>query len=196
MIEFHFPALVVLIGNSFHCLFCHGFEERGAPSVGVLAVGATGSLQLAEHLARLAHNLADAVTIYTNGDETLTEQIRPAIERDPWLSVDPRPIRRLQKTDGVPVIVELQDGATKEEGFLVHGTKVAPSLDFEHNLDLELSAQGTEFKTTPPFNECTTRGVFAAGDCGNVLKAASVSIGHGAITAAGVVTQLVFDEKA
>ena len=164
--------------------------------MGVLAVGATASPKPAEHLARMAHKLAKTVTIYTNGDDSLTEQIRPAIERDSWLSVDSRPIRRLQKTDGVPVVVELQDGTTKEEGFLVHSMKVAPLLDFEHNLDLELSPQGTEFKTTPPFNECTTRGCFAAGDCGTPMKAASMSIGHGAITAVGVVSQLVFDEKA
>lgn len=159
-------------------------------------MGAIANFDAVEHLARLAHNLAKTVTIYTNGDDALTEQIRPAIERDSWLSVNSRPIRRLQKTNGVPVIVELQDGTKKEEAFLVHSMKVSPTLDFEHNLDLELSPHGTEFKTTPPFNECTTRGCFAAGDCGTPIKAASDSLSHGALTAVGVVSQLAFDEKA
>lgn len=164
--------------------------------MGILAVTATANAKPAEHLARMAHNLAKTVTIYTNGNDTLADEIRPAVERDSWLSVENRPIRSLQKTDGVPVVVEFEDGKTKEEGFLVHSMKVAPSLDFEHNLDVQLSPQGSEFLTTPPFNELTTRGVFAAGDCGTPMKAASMSIGHGAITAVGVVSQLVFDEKA
>ncbi|KAF3483158.1 uncharacterized protein GIQ15_02482 [Arthroderma uncinatum] len=180
----------------YHCLFCHGFEDRGAASVGVLAIGPTANPKPAEHLARLAHNLAKTVTIYTNGNDELAEQLRPSIEKDEWLSLDNRAIKHLHKTDGVPVKVELQDGTDKMEGFLVHAMKTTPVLNFEHNLELELSPQGTEFKTTPPFSETTTHGCFATGDCGMPIKAASMSMSHGSLAGVGVVSQLAFDEKA
>ncbi|OAL64722.1 hypothetical protein A7C99_4156 [Trichophyton rubrum] len=180
----------------YHCLFCHGFEERGADSVGVLAIGPTGNPKPAEHLARLAHNLAKTVTIYTNANDELAEQLRPAVEKDQWLSLDNRPLKQLHKTDGIPVKVEMQDGTNKTEGFLVHAMKTTPVLGFEHNLNLELSPQGTEFKTTQPFSETTTRGCFATGDCGMPIKAASMSMSHGSLAAVGVVSQIAFDEKA
>ncbi|KAK2874948.1 hypothetical protein FQN49_001922 [Arthroderma sp. PD_2] len=180
----------------YHCLFCHGFEERGSASVGVLAIGPTANPKPAEHLARLAHNLAKTVTIYTNGNDELAEQLRPSIEKDQWLSLDTRVIKHLRKTDGIPVTVELQDGTDKTEGFLVHAMKTTPALSFEHNLNLELSPQGTEFKTNPPFNETTTHGCFATGDCGMFIKGAGLSISNGSLAAVGVVSQLAFDEKA
>ncbi|GBF64179.1 thioredoxin reductase [Trichophyton mentagrophytes] len=180
----------------YHCLFCHGFEERGAESVGVLAIGPTGNPKPAEHLARLAHNLAKTVTIYTNANDELAEQLQPAIEKDQWLSLDNRPLKQLHRTDGIPVEVEMQDGTSKTEGFLVHAMKTTPVLGFEHNLNLELSPQGTEFKTTQPFSETTTRGCFATGDCGMLIKAASMSMSHGSLAAVGVVSQIAFDEKA
>ncbi|EFR00296.1 thioredoxin reductase [Nannizzia gypsea CBS 118893] len=180
----------------YHCLFCHGFEERGADSVGVLAIGPVANPKPAEHLARMAHNLAKTVTIYTNANEELAEQLRPAVEKDEWLSLDTRAIKHLRKTDGIPVNVELQDGTSKTEGFLVHAMKTTPVLGFEHNLELELSPQGSEFKTTVPFNETTTPGCFATGDCGMPLKAAGMAISHGSLTAVGVVSQIAFDEKA
>ncbi|RHZ61469.1 NAD(P)/FAD-dependent oxidoreductase [Aspergillus thermomutatus] len=180
----------------YHCLFCHGFEERGAGSVGVLAIGPTAIPRVAEHLTRLAHNLAGTVTIYTNGNEALADTIRQEVKRDDWITVDSHVIRQLKETDGVPVIVELEDGTTKKEAFLVHAMKTVPLLGFENNLDLELSTQGSEFKTSAPFGETSTRGCFATGDCGMAMKAASLSMSHGSLAAVGVVSQLVFDEKA
>lgn len=74
--------------------------------------------------------------------------------------------------------------------------KTTPRLDFEHNLNLELSAQGTELVASPPFSETTTPGCFATGDCGMAIKAASMSMSNGSLAAVGVVSQLAFDEKA
>lgn len=50
----------------FHCLFCHGFEERGAESAGVLVLVPEG-FQFSVAFAGMASKLAKNVTVYTNG---------------------------------------------------------------------------------------------------------------------------------
>lgn len=55
----------------FHCLFCHGFEERGSPSAGLLLDNPMVLGHLVE-IAGMASKLADKVTIYTNGQDFTT----------------------------------------------------------------------------------------------------------------------------
>lgn len=50
----------------FHCLFCHGFEERHSPSAGVLIL-VPGAFQFSPAFAGMASKLAKKITIYTNG---------------------------------------------------------------------------------------------------------------------------------
>lgn len=103
----------------FHCLFCHGFEERDSASAGVLAVGDIASVGAALHLGRMAKRLAPTVTIYTNGSEDLFEQITLALNGSE-MKVDKRRISRLENgLEQVRVIVHLEDGSNIREGFLV-----------------------------------------------------------------------------
>ena len=55
----------------FHCLFCHGYEEKNVVSAGVLAVGDISAPMMSLHMARMAKRLAPKVTIYTDGAEEL-----------------------------------------------------------------------------------------------------------------------------
>ncbi len=65
----------------FHCLFCHGYEERGAASAGILAVGSRAPADRAMYLARYANRLADKVTIHTNGDENVTTSLNAELSK-------------------------------------------------------------------------------------------------------------------
>ncbi|RYP05754.1 hypothetical protein DL764_003571 [Monosporascus ibericus] len=60
----------------YHCLFCHGYEDRDAVSTGILAVAPVGPT-LAVHMAHSAAQLSDQVTIYTNGDEEVAPELKP-----------------------------------------------------------------------------------------------------------------------
>lgn len=104
---------------SFHCLFCHGYEDRGASSVGVLAVFPIVIPALVMHMAENAAQLSEAVTIYTHSDESLTAQLSHAVGSK--FRTEPRKIKRLvhNQTSG-SVTVEFVDGTHKEEKFLVH----------------------------------------------------------------------------
>lgn len=104
----------------FHCLFCHGYEERGAKSAGVLAIGDLGNTFGSMHMGRMAKRLADKVTIYTDGNEELAEQLRGIVANDPAMRIDNRSIQRLSKgVQGSEVDVTLAGGEVVTEGFIV-----------------------------------------------------------------------------
>lgn len=61
------PGFVEGWGQSiFHCLFCHGFEERNASSAGILVL-VPEAFQFSAAFAGMVSKLARKVTIYTNG---------------------------------------------------------------------------------------------------------------------------------
>ncbi|KAF2462083.1 hypothetical protein BDY21DRAFT_312963 [Lineolata rhizophorae] len=176
----------------FHCLFCHGYEERGAASTGVLAVGPVmGNPMMAMHQAHSAKRLAHKVTVYTNGSEELAGQLRPEIAGEPGFSVDTRPISGLAKgPKGSEVVVKFANGDEPQvEGFLVYNPQTEPNGPFVKQLGLELTAMG-DIKSTPPFYQSSVPGVFAAGDCGTMFKVVPNAMAMGGFAAGGISFQL------
>lgn len=126
--------------TSFHCLFCHGFEERGASSAGVLATGpllggsgGNGAAPLfAPVVSRMANRLAGSVTVYTDGDEELGSRIRAQLKSKTNFRMENRRVVQLSKDPGVEgeagVLVTLEDGTVNREGFLVSSSSFFPSL--------------------------------------------------------------------
>ncbi|MCJ1247518.1 hypothetical protein MMC30_004732 [Trapelia coarctata] len=171
----------------FHCLFCHGFEERGAASAGVLAVGFITQPPLILHMARMASPLAEHVTVYSHGNEELTAQVQKEFEGKP-LTVEPRKITALERK-GEHVTVYFEDGDSREEAFLVSVPPAKINGPFHEQLGLDVEPMGF-IKTTPPFNETSLPGVFAVGDCGTMMKAVPQAIAMGSFGAAGLVAQL------
>ncbi|KAK1995517.1 FAD/NAD(P)-binding domain-containing protein [Colletotrichum falcatum] len=176
----------------FHCLFCHGFEERGAERVGVLAFGMIGNLKMATHMAYMARPLGKQVTIYTNGDSSLASEIS-ALAINPF-TVDARRITKMRMAGGdsghhASVTLTLEDSEEVTEGFLAHGPFTKVNGPFAEQLGLEMTENG-DVKTTPPFGETSVAGVYAAGDCANMIKAVATAMTSGAICAGGMVVPL------
>ncbi|KAL8832727.1 MAG: hypothetical protein Q9170_004771 [Blastenia crenularia] len=173
----------------FHCLFCHGYEERDVASSGVLAIGDTANPNLALHLARMAKRLTPNVTIYTHGaDELAQKMVEAAVDDD--MRVENRIIERLEKTaEGPSVVLHFEDGETVTEGFLVHKPRSEVNGPFARQLALELTEQG-DIKTQGVFFETSMPGVFAVGDCATPLKAVTQAVAMGSFSAGGLVSQL------
>ncbi|KAI8632627.1 putative thioredoxin reductase glit-like protein [Xylariaceae sp. FL1651] len=176
----------------FHCLFCHGYEERGASSAGVLAIGDIADIPPALHLARAAKQLADKVTIYTGGASDLAEALNGALKENEKSSIvtDTRTIAELEKaSSGTDVTIHFSDGSSAREVFLVHRPKTELNGPFAQQLALELTPQG-DIQTTPPFGETSVPGVFAAGDCASMGKIVANAISTGAFAGAGATAKL------
>ncbi|KAJ5266580.1 Pyridine nucleotide-disulfide oxidoreductase class-II [Penicillium angulare] len=173
----------------FHCLFCHGFEERGGESAGVLAIDDVANVKLAMHLARMARRFAPIVTIYTHGAEELTKELEKAVHGT-GIKVDGQPIARLIKGSGESdVEIKFQDGTQRVEAFLSHKAKTEVNGPFADQLGLKLTAGG-DIETAQPFHSTSVPGVFAAGDCATPLKSVVTAMAAGAMAAGGLVGQL------
>jgi thioredoxin reductase len=178
-------------------LFCHGYEERGAASAGVLAIDDCAQAARAIHLARFANRLASKVTIYTNGNTEVTKEIeaalwalRPESKMRKNVTVEGRKILKLVKLPNKAEIeVQLEGGEEKAEGFIAHKPQSQQQGPWAEQLGLELTDVG-DIKVNPPFNATDVPGVFAGGDCQTMMKGATVALSHGALLAAGVASQL------
>lgn len=187
----------------FHCLFCKGYEDRGAASAGVLAVAPVALptdmlVMVAVHAAANAAQLARSVTLYANGDKALAAGLKAAAKKQTGWTVEPRKIRRLVAAAAGEgggegrdecVAVEFEDGSSRKEKFLVNQPLTVPGGPFVGQLGLATSPLG-DILAEPPFHQTSVRGVFAAGDCMTPNKVVPTAIASGSNAAVGASTQL------
>lgn len=175
----------------FHCLYCHGWEEKGARSAGVLAEGECAALLPALHLARQALQISKSVTIYTHGNPRLADDIEQTLKESPApMKVDSRKILRLEKPrKDSGIVIHTEDGLTTEEAFLVHKPKSRLRGKLHEQLGLELGQKGT-IASKPPFNQSSVTGLFVAGDMSTVQQTATMAQATGTSAGAGAPLQL------
>lgn len=196
----------------FHCLFCHGFEERGAPSAGILVL--TKSLWQFVHIfAGQAANLARKITIYSNGIEpdASSSKILELLAKNNF-TIEKRKIIKLQTTkfkyhfqeehpsgqEQLPSVHIWFEGNTSEipdatETFLVtkppfqvRNSELLDSLGvkFVEGSGLVDSSLATFFGTSVP-------GIFAAGDITTPMQTVANAIYQGTMVAGGVHHHLI-----
>jgi thioredoxin reductase len=196
----HRDSLVACLGcnyltnlspNSFHCLYCHGWEEKGTPSAGMLAEGDVNNVVVALHFARQALRMSRHVTLYTHGNTQLTAELTSALEAAPApMSVDARKITQLVKgPERSQVILHFEDGTTTTEAFLAHKPKTKLRGDLAEQLGVELTPMNT-VKVSPPFNQTSVKGVFAAGDCTSPMQTVTAALHSGTCTGGGAPLQI------
>ena len=173
----------------FHCLFCHGYEERDGEHAGLLAIDNMANPQFALPVSCMAKNLARSVTIFTHGNNELADSLREEASKHS-LTIDARKILRFeQPPQQGGMVVHFRDGSSEKLSFLAHTPRTQQNTTFAEQLELEVLPSG-DIKTTAPFNETSVHGVFAVGDCGSLMKAVPLALSNGTLTAGGVVHQL------
>lgn len=183
---------------SFHCLFCHGYEERGAESVGMLTSGLITTPEIIKHASLMAMNLSKKVTVYTNGNADLTASIPPMFSSSK-ISVDGRPIARLAMADATSprVRISFADGsADKVEGFVTsHPSLEQTAKPLFEQLGVEMTEMG-DVKVSPPWNETSVKGVFAAGDAATPMRNVMSALHMGSFAGGGMVSQIQYEREA
>ena len=197
----------------FHCLFCHGFEEKGAPSAGILVL--SQSLWSFVHVfAGQTARLAKKITIYANGIQPGegNQHILRLLAANGF-HIEPRKIARLLTTKFKPPPGELEANGSLEqlpsihiwfegnsseipdttETFLV--TK--PGLEVR-NLDM---MESIGVRMAPPYGfvdanisgflSTSVPGVYAAGDITSPTQTVTNSIHQGTLVAGGVHQYLI-----
>jgi thioredoxin reductase len=155
----------------------------------MLAEGDTGAVIPALHFARQALRMADQVTLYTNGNEKLAEELTAALKAAPApMTVNSKKITMLVKAlERSRITLEFEDGTSITEGFLAHKPKTKLRGDLAQQLGLELT---TIIKVNPPFNQTSVKGVFAAGDCAGPMQTVNAALHSGTCTGGGAPLQI------
>lgn len=111
-------------------MFCHGYEERGAGSAGLIASGLLGNTMFAPPVSRMASRLASTVNVYTDGNAALGAEIRAVLKSTKKFRIENRKIKGLAKDTDIQgeagVLVTLEDGTVNREGFIVSQPYLLP----------------------------------------------------------------------
>ncbi|KAH9205655.1 hypothetical protein DL95DRAFT_528716 [Leptodontidium sp. 2 PMI_412] len=173
----------------YHCLFCHGYEDAGKPSAGILAIGEVSVPEVATALARSAKQITSKVVIYTSNNPAVHTAIADLLDKNNTaITTDDREIVSLALgAEGSGITITFADGSSVQEAFLAHKPPTKLNGPFAEQLGVEL-APGGDIKVTPPFGATSVKGVYAAGDCAtprkNVIQAmhmgtfAGIGIAH------------------
>lgn len=183
-----------------HCLLCHGHEQRGSSSVGILALDNFAEPSTVLRVARSCKQFASRVRIYTNGNKRVATQLRAVAAQVPGCDVESGVINCLE-------MVKLPGGKNEEEGLHVVLEEAAEGTSTDHvhsfamyhagieqasslveDLGVDLDENG-EIKLHA-FQETSQAGIFAAGDCASLHKYVSIASATGFMAGAGAAQQL------
>jgi gliotoxin/aspirochlorine biosynthesis thioredoxin reductase len=147
-----------------------------------------------KHVVRMAKNLAKHVVIYTNAHDDITTTCTSYVESSNGnnkLSLDSRPIRHFTLVDNGPQVrVTFEDGSEKVEGFITsHPSIELRGRELAEQLGLEMTPMG-DVQVSPPWNETSVKGVFAAGDVATPMRNAMQALHMGSFAAGGMIGQL------
>lgn len=181
------------VSSIFHCMYCHGWEEKDTPSAGVLATGDLANPVPALHFARQVLRMSQSVTLYTDGNESFAKDLEAVLEAAPEkapVKIDTRKLSKLSKgPERAQVMLHFDDGASATEAFLASKPKTRLRGSLHEQLGLELSPAKL-IKANPPFNQTSVQGVFAAGDCTNPMQTVTQALYSGTCTGAGAPSQI------
>jgi thioredoxin reductase len=172
----------------YPCMFQFGFEVRGSQSAGLLAIDGLASSLHATILAKDGYKFTNALTIYTNDNATLAEEISASLT-DGEFSVDNRKIKCLSRGEGKGVVIDFEDGSKKEESFMIHRPLSTVDQTLINQLGLALSAMGN-VEAPPPFCKTNVAGVFAAGDCASIMRNIPNAMTMGSYAGCGLAREL------
>ncbi|KAL9942902.1 hypothetical protein D7B24_004759 [Verticillium nonalfalfae] len=176
----------------YHCLFCHGYEEAGKSSAGVLAVGETSVPAGAIALARSTKQLTSKAVIYSSNNPAVQTAITDLLDQSTTadITTDDREIISLALgAEGCGITITFADGSSVQEAFLVHRPATKLNGPFAEQLGVELSPGG-DIKVTPPFGATSVKGVYAAGDCATPMKNAMQAMQMGTFAGVGLAHDL------
>ncbi|KXJ86179.1 hypothetical protein Micbo1qcDRAFT_168784 [Microdochium bolleyi] len=198
MPEEEIPGYTKLWGRTiYHCLFCHGYEERGHASAAVLATDMLANPAHGAGVARMASRLAGSVNVYTNGNEALGDELRAALRDKSRFNVINDKIARVDKDLDVEgnagLLVTMADGRVNKEGFMAHMPPAELNGPFAADLGLKLHPAGY-IDVASPVPLTSVPGVYAAGDCATMMRAVPTAIFMGACAAAGIAHELTAED--
>lgn len=165
-----------------HCPYCHGYEVRGQKT-GILANG-----EAAAHYAQLINNWTKDLTVFTNGESTLTEEQKDKLKNH-GIGLVEKTIDTIVHTNGKIEKIIFADGVDQPLDALYSRPAFVQHTAIAEGLGCELTEQG--LLKVDGFQKTNVAGVFACGDNSNPMRSVAMAVASGSITGAMVNHELI-----
>lgn len=115
--------------NSFHCLFCHGFEELGVVNAAALLTSDDdASIDRTVFHAHLARQLTHGITFLANGLSNVEEQPKIVVAKTHGFKIEKREIMSMNKAaPGSFMMIEFTESSVAPFGFMFYKPKTIVS---------------------------------------------------------------------
>jgi thioredoxin reductase len=163
-----------------HCPYCHGYEVKGKKT-GILSNG-----DLAFEFSKLVFNLSKDLTLFTNGEFTLSEDQSRKFNQNK-IVIEEKEIQKIVHHNGQIEKVVFKNGDEKKLEALYAKIPFEQNINTE-DLQLELTEHG--FIKIDHFHKTNVDGVFACGDNTTMMRAVASAVAQGNFTGAIVNKEL------
>ena len=182
----HIPGLAQCWGISvLHCPYCHGYEVR-YQKTGILANGDT-----AYELAALISNWTKDLTVYTNGESTLTsEQTAKLSKHD--IEIVTKEIANLEHNNGYLQNILFRDGSKSPVKAMYARLPFEQNSNVPQALGCELTNDG--YLQIDAAYRATAEGIYACGDNTTRLRTVANSVSMGTTTGMMVNKELIEED--
>ncbi len=171
--------------SAIHCPYCHGYEVKNERT-GILANG-----NFAFHYAQLIWNWTKDLTIFTNGESTLTkEQLNTIAKHN--IQVIEKEIAYLKQEKGNIQEVVFKDHSTFELKAIYSRPDFEQHCKIPEMLGCELTDQG--LLKVDLFQKTSVDHVFACGDNASPMRSVAYAVATGNIVGAVVNNEMTEEE--
>lgn len=168
-----------------HCPFCHGYEVRNR-TTGVIGNGDAGF-----EFVKMLSNWTSDLTLFTNGDSTLTEIQQKKLQRHNIAIID-KPIAYFEQQNGLLEQIVFNDLTDFSIEVLYTKLPFVQQCLLPFALGCELTSQG--LIKVNEFQKTSVYGIYACGDSTNALRSISNAVASGTVAGAMTNKEISDDE--
>jgi thioredoxin reductase len=168
-----------------HCPYCHGYEVNSAP-LGIIANG-----DMAFELCRLISNWSNKLTLFTNGQSSLSAEQTKKITSH-HIEIEEAEMDTLLHENGKMNGVRLKNGSILSMEAVFARPVVEQHCDLPQQLGCEITKEG--IIKIDEFGRTSVPGIYAAGDNTTAFRALSAAIAAGTKSGA-VINKDLIDER-
>ncbi|WP_339810051.1 NAD(P)/FAD-dependent oxidoreductase [uncultured Imperialibacter sp.] len=168
-----------------HCPYCHGYEVRGQKT-GILANGDSGY-----EFCMLIANWTSDLTLYTNGNSTLTHEQTTSL-RNHKINIVEDEILKLDQTNGYLNSIQFKTGRVEPVTALYARLPFQQHCDIPQQLGCELSEEG--YIKVDAAQKTSVPGVYACGDNVTRMRTVANAVSMGTTTGLMVNKELIEEE--
>lgn len=168
-----------------HCPYCHGYEVK-SKKLGVIANGEIGF-----EFSKLIYNLSKDLTIFTNGPIEIDQASQQKLASKN-INIVAKQIDELLHENGLVNTIKFKDGSTQPIDAIFARVGMEQNTKIITDLGIKLTDLG--YVEVDFMKKTNVAGVFAAGDCTNMLRAVAEAVAAGNVAGAIVNKELVAEE--